>query len=120
MHKLSIMEGGKEKGEVAIPHYLALGATLYLPATRPDLGEILTLDKLPGLRSVVVCTEDAIHEYELPLALANLERVLDRLPPCPVLRFIRPRNVGVLTQLLRMPGIERIDGIVLPDRKSVV
>jgi citrate lyase beta subunit len=114
MHKLRIIEGSKTRGQCAIPHYLALGATLYLPATRTDLAEILNLEKLPGLRSVVVCTEDAIFEHELPLALANLERVLEQLQTRPVLRFIRPRNVAVLTQLVRLPGIERIDGIVLP------
>jgi citrate lyase beta subunit len=114
MHNLSMIQGNGERLRTITPHYLALGATLYMPATRMDLTEILSLEKLPGLRSVVVCTEDAIHEHELPAALANLEWTLDRLLPCPILRFIRPRNVAVLTQLVRMPGIETIDGIVLP------
>ena len=114
MYKLTLIESGRYQSQVPTPHYLALGATLYLPATRGDLDKILKLEKLPQLRSVVACTEDAIHEHELPAALTNLERTLNRLTPRPVLRFIRPRNVAVLSQVVRMAGIESIDGVVLP------
>lgn len=95
-------------------HYLALGATLYMPATRRDLAEILRLEKLPALRSVIVCTEDAIHERELPEALANLERVLKQPLHRQAAFFIRARNAWVLERLVHMPGIEQLDGIVLP------
>ncbi len=114
MYGLSLVAEDNRPLQATTPHYLALGATLYMPATRQDLSEVLELKKLSNLRSLVVCTEDAILEHELPMALANLERSLESLSPQPVLRFLRPRNVAVLTQLLRMPGIVNIDGLVLP------
>ena len=114
MYNLRVVEGGKEKTRTAIPHYLALGATLYLPATRADLSAVLNLEKRLNLRSVVVCTEDSIREHELPQALANLEQTLEQLSPSPILRFIRPRNVAVLSQVMRMKGMDLIDGVVLP------
>lgn len=95
-------------------HYLSLGATLYLPAIRSDLASVLTLQKLPQLRSAIICTEDAIHAHELPAALSNLERVLACCADYPLAVFIRARNPAVLNRLVRMPGIDRIDGFVLP------
>ncbi len=102
-------------------HYFALGATLYVPATHRRLEAVLNRRRLPQVRSVVVCTEDAVHERELPAALANLERALARLQPGPLLRFVRPRNAAVLDRLLRMPGSDRLDGLVLPkaDHRSL-
>lgn len=94
--------------------YMALGATLYMPATRQDIAKILNQEKLAGLRSAVVCTEDAVSERELGSALANLRSALEQLRPSSMLRFIRPRNTEVLAQLVRIPEIERIDGFVLP------
>ena len=40
---------------------LALGASLYVPATRPDLAAVAGGTKYPALRSVVVCTEDGVR-----------------------------------------------------------
>ncbi len=94
--------------------YMALGATLYMPATRPDIAKILNQEKLARLRSVVICTEDAVLEQELASALINLRSALERLRPSSMLRFIRPRNADVLAQLVRIPEIKRIDGFVLP------
>jgi citrate lyase beta subunit len=109
-----MQNSGKQGTRSIDPHYLALGATLYMPATRGDLPEILRLEKLPHLRSVVACTEDAIHDRDLPAALANLERVLEQCRHRHVPFFIRPRNVMVLSRLLAMAGSENIDGVVLP------
>jgi citrate lyase beta subunit len=95
-------------------HYLALGATLYVPATRPDLLSILTGEKLAHLRSVIVCTEDAIHDHELPVALNNIEQALQHGANRSPTVFIRVRNAEVLTRLVNMPGIAHIDGIVWP------
>jgi citrate lyase beta subunit len=93
---------------------MELGATLYMPATRKDIAKILNQQKLMGLRSVVVCTEDSILEQELAPALINLQLALEQLRPSSLLRFIRPRNPEVLSQLIRIPEITRIDGFVLP------
>jgi len=91
-----------------------LGASLYVPATRTDLAHIAAGHKFPRLRSVIFCTEDAVHERDLARALAYLESLLPKLEPGPLLRFIRPRNPAVLQQLLQMNGIEKIHGFTLP------
>lgn len=94
--------------------HLQLGASLYVPATRPDLAAIGNRVKYPFLRSVIFCTEDAIRAAELPAALANLEAALPRFEPVGLLRFIRPRSPGVLRSLLQMDAIDRVHGFVLP------
>ena len=91
-----------------------LGASLYLPATRTDLAAVVNGQKWPALRSVVICTEDAIHSCELEQALTQVAALLPTLKPDTMLRFIRPRNPLVLWRLLQMEGIERIQGFVLP------
>ena len=40
--------------------YEELGASLYVPATRGDLAAILTGRRFDGLRSLILCTEDAV------------------------------------------------------------
>lgn len=95
-------------------HYLGLGATLYVPATRPDLTDILIREKLPWLRSVIICTEDAIHDHELTIALDNIAHALQHCSkPGPAV-FVRVRNAQVLKRVLSMLGVNRIDGIVWP------
>lgn len=90
--------------------HLRLGASLYVPATRDDLVRLGS----GALRSVIYCTEDAVAARDLECALANLRCALPLLPAAGPLRFIRPRNAAVLEALLVMPGIENIDGFVLP------
>ena len=41
-----------------------LGATLYMPATRKDIAEVVLEGKIPGLRSLVVCLEDPSCDSE--------------------------------------------------------
>jgi citrate lyase beta subunit len=95
--------------------YLKLGASLYVPATRPDMLAIANNEKLTHLKSVIFCLEDAVLESDLPRALANVAAMLRNLAAKPnKLRFIRVRDVAVLEQCLQMPFIEKIDGFVLP------
>lgn len=91
-----------------------LGAALYMPANRPDLAAVAHGQKQPAIRSLVFCTEDALHERDLDAALKRLAALLPELATGPPLRFIRPRTPAVLRRLLRMDGIERIQGFVLP------
>lgn len=94
---------------------LELGASLYVPASRRDLLAIANGLRHPALRSVIFCTEDSIREDELELALEHLAAVLPLFAPRPrTRRFIRVRNAGVLRRALALPGIERVDGFVLP------
>jgi citrate lyase beta subunit len=93
---------------------LALGASLYVPAIRPDLSEILQRTKFPDLKSVIVCLEDAIYERDIPKALNNLAGALDKSLPPGLLRFVRPRDGKLLRRVLRLQNIGTIDGFVLP------
>jgi len=97
-----------------VPAYFSLGATLYTPATRPDLKAVLNGRKVPGLRSLVICTEDAVHDRDLQQALGNLQQCLGTLQPHAMQRFVRPRSPEVLARILDMPGVEALDGLVLP------
>jgi citrate lyase beta subunit len=110
----AIAEAAGEGVNNPSPDYMGLGATLYMPGTRSDLVPLLNQEKLPGLRSLVVCTEDAVSEREVPVALRNLDATLEQLRPGSLMRFIRPRNPKVLHEIVRMDGIRAIDGLVLP------
>ena len=94
--------------------YHCLGASLYIPATRGDLRELLTGRKHPELRSVVVCTEDAVHPKSLPTAMANLRQTLPLLRDRGPMRFLRPRDPQVLASVIEMPGAKHLDGVSLP------
>lgn len=95
---------------------VSLGATLYLPATRTDLVEVVIGRRYPQVRSVVVCLEDSIRAEAVPLALRNVARLLARLEDAPerVRLFIRPRDPAMLSRLLGAEGIARVDGFVIP------
>lgn len=95
---------------------IALGATLYLPGTREQLPEIAHGRRYPKLRSAVICLEDSIRPDEAPSAIRNVEQVLDSLPTDGVrpMLFIRPRDPAMLRALLKLDGIGRVDGFVIP------
>lgn len=96
-------------------NYFDLGASLYTPANNKKLEATLT-SGIGEARSMVICTEDAISETELPSALLNLESALSNFDNSNerVIRLIRPRNPVVFAQILKMKGIDKIDGFVLP------
>ncbi|HRD33361.1 MAG TPA: HpcH/HpaI aldolase/citrate lyase family protein [Rhodocyclaceae bacterium] len=92
-----------------------LGASLYVPATRTDLDLISRGERLGQVRSLIFCTEDAVKEPDLALALENLRQSLASMRCLgPRMRFVRVRNPAVLAAVLDMPGAERLDGFVLP------
>jgi citrate lyase beta subunit len=94
---------------------LALGATLYMPATRTDLAARAYGGAIPGLRSCVVCLEDSVRIDEVPQALANLHALLAGLPESArAYIFVRPRDPAMLAGILCMPGADRLAGFVLP------
>jgi citrate lyase beta subunit len=96
-----------------------LGATLYLPATRADLHAVVSGRKFPGLRSLVVCLEDAVAPRDIDDAFANLKQLLARLAMLPrtedaPLLFVRPRDAALLARIVQLPGADAIDGYVIP------
>ncbi|MBP2513791.1 HpcH/HpaI aldolase/citrate lyase family protein [Sphingomonas sp. PvP018] len=99
---------------------LSLGATLYMPCTRTDLAaRLFGSARIPDLRSVVLCLEDAVLERDLPTALMNLAGLLrtadarGRGPADPMI-FVRPRDAAMLARILLMPGVGCLTGYVLP------
>ena len=99
-----------------------LGATLYMPATRSDIASSIMNNNIAGLRSIVICLEDAVSEADIPVAMANLKRVLTALCKAKAaglgaewpLVFIRPRHVDMGRYLTTTLDLSPIDGLVLP------
>ena len=92
-----------------------LGASLYVPATHPRLEDVLAQRVHTHLKSVIICTEDAIAERDLGHALRCLREVLKTLvPQSGLLRFVRVRNPKVMHEVVAMPRAEQLDGFVLP------
>jgi citrate lyase beta subunit len=92
-----------------------MGAPLYMPAHRFDLMDIANGEKLPMLRSMIFCTEDAVSDRDIESSLRHLGLCLQGFRETPKrFRFIRARNPEVLARLLDLPKIEKIDGFVLP------
>src|SRR6186713_1590925 len=92
-----------------------LGATLYVPALHPNLVGVAR-GAQPELRSMVICLEDAIHDNDVERAKVVFAEVLRlfEAEPASVRLYVRPRNIAMLAWMLRLRGIERVDGFVLP------
>ncbi|MEU5421683.1 HpcH/HpaI aldolase/citrate lyase family protein [Streptomyces sp. NPDC020799] len=101
---------------------VALGATLYSPATRPTLAEDIAKQAERGVVSMVLCLEDSIGDADVSDAEENLVRQFTalaglaasgrRLP----LLFIRVREPAQITDLVRRlgPAGRLLSGFVLP------
>lgn len=105
---------------MAIPSPYALGATLYMPATRDDILDVVFAEKIPELRSLVVCLEDAVALIDVETALVNLRNVLTRIqdrggrPANGPLLFVRPRDAAMAKILNDWPLMAHVDGFVVP------
>ncbi|WPL19666.1 Citrate lyase beta subunit [Thiorhodovibrio winogradskyi] len=92
-----------------------LGGSLYVPLTHKDCLPIANASRWPSLRSVIFCTEDAVAEQALGVALDNLRHCLERMEKrTTLMRFVRVRNPEILDWLLALPGAGKLDGFVLP------
>lgn len=93
--------------------YLELGASLYIPASRCDLIECMHKSEIKELRSIIICLEDAVLEIERNEALDRLADLLRYgLPQTKV--FVRPKNPELLAQILKLEGVDQLQGFVLP------
>jgi citrate lyase beta subunit len=98
---------------------VALGATLYMPASRPALAADVTKQAAAGVTSVVVCLEDSIADEDLAEAEANLVAALVELhrdrAELPLL-FVRVRAPAQIPDLVSRLGRAAavLDGFVLP------
>ncbi|MCK2055276.1 HpcH/HpaI aldolase/citrate lyase family protein [Methylobacterium sp. 37f] len=106
--------------EQSLVHPYALGATLYMPITHPSAVDVVFGRKLQGLRSVVLCLEDALADVDVPEGLARLSKLLVDLRAskrdyiATPLVFVRPRNLEMAASLTGMPAIDAVDGLVCP------
>lgn len=98
---------------------VALGATLYVPATRDDLTATIVRRAAEGVCSMVLDLEDAIGDHEVDNAIENTVRTLDELAATQasnVLLFVRirtPQGIRVISDALGT-GVAALSGFVLP------
>ncbi|MEV8479723.1 HpcH/HpaI aldolase/citrate lyase family protein [Streptomyces sp. NPDC051173] len=101
---------------------VALGATLYSPATRPTLAEDVVKQADRGVVSMVLCLEDSIGDADVGRAEENLVRQFGALDDLAAtgrtlpLLFVRVREPGQITDLVRRlgPAGRLLSGFVLP------
>ncbi|BBH22898.1 ATP/GTP-binding protein [Paenibacillus baekrokdamisoli] len=104
----------------------AIGAALYMPATRETIAEDIRTRKHEGLVSIVIDLEDAVGDLQIELAEETLIQQLDRieyfvhtgelaLDHIPLL-FIRVRSVEQLKRMISQMEETRsfVTGFVLP------
>ncbi|GAA1699578.1 HpcH/HpaI aldolase/citrate lyase family protein [Fodinicola feengrottensis] len=98
---------------------VALGATLYAPATRPRLTEDIRKQASRGVASMVICLEDAISQDEVPAAEYNaieqLQAYRNSTEEGPLL-FVRVRMPEQIVDLTKRLGdaVDVLTGFVLP------
>ncbi|MGK2882987.1 MAG: HpcH/HpaI aldolase/citrate lyase family protein [Mycobacterium sp.] len=97
---------------------VALGATLYVPATRPDLAAAVSRRAAEGVCSMVLDTEDAVGDHEVDAAIANAVAALGELAGTPAgnaLVFVRVRGPEAIPTIAAAPGAkETLTGFVIP------
>ncbi|MFJ8659160.1 HpcH/HpaI aldolase/citrate lyase family protein [Streptomyces sp. NPDC093795] len=105
---------------------VALGATLYSPATRPRLADDVRKQAARGVVSMVLCLEDSISDADVEAGEDNLVRQFADLARTPVtdadtatdvpLLFIRVREPHQITDLVTRLGetVRLLSGFVLP------
>ncbi|MER6123733.1 HpcH/HpaI aldolase/citrate lyase family protein [Streptomyces sp. NPDC001795] len=98
----------------------ALGATLYSPATRPNLADDVIKQAGRGVVSMVLCLEDSIDDADVVDAEENLVRQFTDLASRPdaelPLLFIRVRLPEQIPDLVARlgPAVRLLSGFVLP------
>ncbi len=107
---------GRDSDRSVLAH--ALGATLYVPATRSDLAKTVRRRAEGGARSMVIDLEDAIADQSVDAAVAATSRVLAELDQDPPesLVFVRVRTAAQIRELALAlgPGQRIVSGFVLP------
>lgn len=90
--------------------------TLYTPATTPVEKQLALVNgEHPGIWRTVLCTEDSVAEGDVAEAFENLRAVLGAADPVSrVAAYVRVRDVGMLGRVLEIPGVERLQGFVVP------
>ncbi|MDQ7068317.1 MAG: HpcH/HpaI aldolase/citrate lyase family protein [Sulfurimonas sp.] len=93
--------------------YLALGATLFIPASHKRLEEIVSSNRYPDLKSLVIDFEDGLEKSDFEFAMKRIDAILGSITTKRVMVFMRARDVEHLSELLKLHNIENITGFVL-------
>ncbi|SCW44565.1 Citrate lyase beta subunit [Paenibacillus tianmuensis] len=104
----------------------AVGAALYMPATRQSIADEIVTGKYPGLVSVVIDLEDAVGDHQVELAEETLSQQFYRLyslvrmgaltyEELPLL-FIRVRTPQQMTRMIALleDAMKLVTGFALP------
>jgi citrate lyase beta subunit len=98
---------------------IALGATLYAPATRPDLAVTISRRAARGVCSMVIDLEDAVADHEVEFAkqqtITTLNLLADSADPNPLL-FVRVRDADTVGEIVEQlgAGAAVLTGFVFP------
>lgn len=98
---------------------IALGATLYAPATRPDLAVTISRRAARGVCSMVIDLEDAVADHEVEFAkqqtVATLNLLAGSDDPNPLL-FVRVRDADTVCEIVEQlgTGAAVLTGFVFP------
>ncbi|MGC9537672.1 HpcH/HpaI aldolase/citrate lyase family protein [Streptomyces sp. UG1] len=99
---------------------VALGATLYSPATRTRLADDIVKQAGNGVVSMVLCLEDSIGDEDVVAGEENLVRqfadLAGRADPALPLLFVRVRTPEQIPDLVRRlgPAVRLLSGFVFP------
>ncbi|MHA6743168.1 HpcH/HpaI aldolase/citrate lyase family protein [Rhodococcus erythropolis] len=98
---------------------IALGATLYVPATRAGLSDIVVKRASEGVSSMVLDLEDAVADHEVESARANAVEALDKIASTDavgMLLFVRVREVADIHKVAASltEGRAALTGFVIP------
>lgn len=96
----------------------ALGATLYIPAVRDNLADLIVRAGAAGSVSVVIDLEDAVPDEDVQSGVAAIVSTLDALsarPSVPMV-FVRVRHPGQIDEVLDAiaADTDTLAGFVLP------
>ncbi|MEV0945081.1 HpcH/HpaI aldolase/citrate lyase family protein [Rhodococcus sp. NPDC049939] len=98
---------------------VALGATLYVPATRQDLAETILRRSGDGVCSMIIDLEDALADRDVEAGLLNAVEALDRIAVLGGARmqlFVRVREAEDIRRIcsLLTDGTQVLSGFVIP------
>lgn len=98
---------------------MALGATLYVPATRENLAATVLRRAADGVTSMVLDLEDAVADDDVEDGQQAVVAALDELAGTAAARlllFVRIRDLAAVEQIAAAigPGIRALTGFVLP------
>ena len=88
----------------------ALGATLYMPATMQNIARDIISSKFPGLKSYVLCMEDAIDDSDIQTAQENLFSVFKQLEMAIEQKFIDLGQIPMI--FIRVKDVQSFERII--------